>query len=195
MMHNAWRIIKSIVYILAGCLIMTFSEKMMEYAVILVGTTMTVYAVETIVVSIIKKTVLHEDNELFEGLILILLAIVLLFTDKNNLEKVCVIWAIWSILRETEEIKECLHENFHKELHNFSQTLNIIHCVDSGVIIVMSLLMLLSPSEKTVHAHVILLGLELILEVSFPLMNSLVLTILKKTQKHADDSVAAAKGE
>ena len=116
LMKNAWKIIKLVLYLISGCLIMIFSEQVMEYVVILVGAVMTVYAIETIIVSIYEKAVLHEENELFEGLILILLAIVLLFTDKNNLEKICVIWAIWSIIRETEEIKECLFDIFHKYL-------------------------------------------------------------------------------
>lgn len=182
LMKNAWKTIKLIVYLIAGCLIMAFSEQVMEYVVILVGAVMTVYAIETIIVSIFKKTVLHEDNELFEGLILILLAIVLLFTDNSNLEKVCVIWAIWSILRETEEIKECLHDNFHKNPPKFTKVFHYIHCVESAIVIVLSLAMLLSPTEKTAHTHIILLGLELILEVAFPLMNTIAEKICRRTE-------------
>lgn len=190
LMKNAWKTLKLIVYFIAGCLIMAFSEQVMEYVVILVGAVMTVYAIETIIVSIFKKTVLHEDNELFEGLILILLAIVLLFTDKNNLEKVCVIWAIWSILRETEEIKECLHDNFHRNPPKFTKVFHYIHCVESAIVIVLSLAMLLSPTEKTAHTHVILLGLELILEVAFPLMNTIAEKICRRTEHKNTEKTA-----
>ena len=181
-MKNAWKILKLVVYLIAGCLIMAFSEQVMEYVVILVGAVMTVYAIETIIVSVFEKAVLHEDNELFEGLILILLAIVLLFTDKNNLEKICVIWAIWSIIRETEEIKECLYDIFHKNPPGFTKTFHFIHIAESAIVIVLSLVMLLSPTEKTAHTHVILLGLELILEVAFPLMNAIAEKICKSKQ-------------
>lgn len=181
-MKNAWKIIKLVLYLISGCLIMIFSEQVMEYVVILVGAVMTVYAIETIIVSIYEKAVLHEENELFEGLILILLAIVLLFTDKNNLEKICVIWAIWSIIRETEEIKECLFDIFHKNPPRFTKTFHYIHIAESAIVIVLSLIMLLSPTEKTAHTHVILLGLELILEVAFPLMNTIAEKICRRTE-------------
>lgn len=46
--------------------------------------------------------------------------------------------------------------------------MNYAHCLESATVIVLSVLMLLSPSEKTAHAHVILLGLELIFEIAFP---------------------------
>lgn len=190
LMKNAWKTIKLIVYLIAGCLIMAFSEQVMEYVVILVGAVMTVYAIETIIVSIYEKAVLHEENELFEGLILILLAIVLLFTDNNNLEKVCVIWAIWSILRETEEIKECLHDNFHKNPPKFTKVFHYIHCVESAIVIILSLVMLLSPTEKTAHTHIILLGLELILEVAFPLMNTIAEKICRRTEHKNTEKTA-----
>jgi len=192
-MKKIWKIIKSVSYLTAGILIACFSEEMMDYAVALVGTVMTIYAVETIIISIFKKTVLHEDNELFEGLILCLLAIVLLFTDKNNLEKVCVIWAIWSILRETEEIKECLHINVYKKPHAYTKAVNYVHIAESSVVIVLSLLMLLSPSEKTAHTHIILLGLELILEVAFPLVNSFGELIYKMIRKRKGDDSSSGK--
>lgn len=194
-MKKAWKIIKLITYLIAGCLIMAFSEQIMEYVVILVGAVMTVYATETIIVSIFKKAVLHEENELFEGLILILLAIVLLFTDKNNLEKVCVIWAIWSILRETEEIKECLHIIFHKNPPIFTKTFHYIHCAESAIVIVLSLAMLLSPTEKTAHTHVILLGLELILEVAFPVLNAISEKIYMHSEKKKQSAATAGASE
>lgn len=189
-MKKVWKIVKLITYLTAGCLIMAFSEQIMEYVVMLVGAVMTVYATETIIVSIFKKAVLHEDNELFEGLILILLAIVLLFTDKNNLEKVCVIWAIWSIIRETEEIKECLHVIFHKNPPIVTKTFHFIHCAESALVIVLSLVMLLSPTEKTAHTHVILLGLELILEVAFPVMNAISEKIYLHSEKNKKEATA-----
>lgn len=190
-MKNVWIIIKTAVYLIAGVLIVGFCDKIMEYAVVLVGAVMTVYATETIIVSIFKKTVLHEDNELFEGLILCLLALVLLFTDNENLEKVCVIWAIWSILRETEEIKECLHENFHKPVHTAKKTINFIHCAEAATVIILSLEMLLSPSEETARTHLILLGLELILEVAFPIFNRIAEFIIEKS--HAEAKKAEEK--
>lgn len=165
---NAWKIAKTAIYPVIGILIITFSEFAMQHVVVLVGATMSVYAVETVIVSAYKKAVLKEDNELFEGLILALLAVVLLLTDGSALEKVCVIWAIWSILRETEEIKECLFHNFYKRAILQARIVNYVHCLESAVVIVLSVLMLLSPSKKTAHAHVILLGLELVFEIAFP---------------------------
>lgn len=166
---NAWKIAKTAIYPIAGTLIIVFSSFALEHAVTLVGVIMSVYATERVIVSIYKKTVLREDNELFEGLVLALLAAVLLFTDGNDLAKVCVIWAIWSILRETEEIKECLFENFYKRAVFPVQIVNYVHCFESAVVIALSVSMLLSPSVKTAHAHIILLGLELILEIGFPI--------------------------
>lgn len=177
---NAWRIAKTAIYPIVGILIIVFSKFAMQHVVALVGITMSVYAIETVIVSVYKKAVLKENNELFEGLILALLAAVLLLTDGNDLEKVCVIWAIWSILRETEEIKECLFHNFYKRVILPARIVNYAHCLESATVIVLSVLMLLSPSEKTAHAHVILLGLELIFEIAFPIA----VLIAEKTEKN-----------
>ncbi len=168
-----WELIKTAIYLITGTAIIIFSDNVMPYISFFVGSIMVVYAVENIILTAMHKTFFYEEGELFEGVILLLFAFILLFAGNENIEKICTVWAVWSILRETKDFKDSLH----KVLYRHSKPVNVIHCAESAFVIYLSTVMLLTPSLEHAHTHVILLGIELILEVLFPIADEILLKI------------------
>ena len=95
----------------------------------------------------------------------------------DDLVKVCVIWGTWSILREAFEFAENSESLMHKGP-------GLCSMIESIVVIVLSITMIAHPSEHHAHVHIFLLGIELILEVVFPL---LYLLWYRKHPKHSEE--------
>ena len=168
-MPKALKITKTILYIAAGILIFIFFRKMLPYAAFLVGGVVLIYALEELVFCILRR----QFAALAESLIQIVLA-VLLFLSSGDLAKICVIWGVWGIIRESRELTHAL-VNIKK------RRLAIWDIIESVVVISLSVTMILSPTEHHATAHLILLGIELILEVAFPWLEDLLQ--LRKAKK------------
>ena len=179
------QLIKTVLYLLAGIAVLVLNNVIMEahYVGVIVGLVMFFYAVDIILICIAEKKMLHKDG-FFMALMHVLLAVGMFIVVKD-LEKVCIIWAVWSILREGGEISECVHRLYHKRPA-------LISLAESVVIIVFSFMMMTDPTEHHAHFHVILLGIELILEVTFPILNGILDDII---DKRAAAKAASASGE
>lgn len=161
-----WEKIKFCLYIISGVFILVFNYFLhlhVHYVDIVVGTVMLAYAVEDMVISCIKGIVSHK-TKFFESIVLISLAIVLMFFTygEYGYQTRLIIWGTWSILREGDEITECVVRMTHKRPA-------FISLAESIVVIVLSIAMIVDPVEHHAHVHMILLGIELILEVIFPI--------------------------
>ena len=156
---KTYKIIKTIIYLIAGILVLIFNEPIMEYLAFVVGAAVLAYGLDGIIKGIIKKELFGENSLLF-ALVNILIGIAL-FLVHDTLISICIIWAVWSILREGVELTECLHKIMHKKV-------GFINMIESIVVIVFSFTMILNPSHHHAHTHVIILGIELMLEVLFP---------------------------
>ena len=160
---NVWRIIKTVVYLVAAALLFIFHEGAMEIVPYLVGSVIFVYATETLAVAISTKKILTGHVTLFEFLIQILIGVIL-FLVAGDTVKVCVTWGIWSILRESKEITEAVNHLLRKKP-------GLLNAIESIIIIVMSFFMVLEPTEHHIHTHIFLLGAEFICNVLFMNMN------------------------
>ena len=161
---------KTVLYILAGILIFVFYKSVMASGLaFLVGGVVLAYALEEMIFRIVRR----QYAELAESLIQFVLA-VLLFLSYNDLQKICVIWGVWAIIREGREMIEAL-VNIRKNILAF------VDMIESIVVIVLSAMMILNPTHHHATVHLILLGIELILEVTFPLLEEFVQS--KKTKK------------
>ena len=164
---------KTILFGTLGILILIFNHPAMEYLNYVVGGAIFLYAIYAIGNSIFRVDILENDHGLIEGLILLLFAVLVMFFVSDDLVKICLIWGTWSILREAKEITEDLHRIAHKGP-------GFISIVESIVIIVLSVSMIMNPTEHHAHVHVILLGIELILEVAFPYLYMLWYKVTKR---------------
>ena len=158
------KIIKTVLYMLGGVAVLILNNLIMERQFVgyLVGMVIAFYALDIVIVSVAEKRALGEDG-VFMALTHALLSVVL-FLVADDIVKICLVWAVWSILREGKELSECIHRISHKKM-------GILNAVESIVIIVFSFTMILEPGEHHAHVHVIILGIELMLEVIFPIMN------------------------
>ena len=148
---------KAVLFITAAILIFIFHEEVMPYAAFLVGGVILAYAVEELGFLIARK----KYADMAAGLIEIMLA-VLLFIVHDNILSICVIWGVWSVIREGREMT-------HAIAHFRKQRLALLNIAESVVVIVLSCMMILEPGHHHAHIHVILLGIELLLEIAFPL--------------------------
>ncbi len=154
---------KTALYILAGILIFIFYKSVMSAGLaFLVGGVILAYALEEMAFRIIRR----QYAELAESVIQFVLA-VLMFLSYDDLTKICVIWGVWAIIREGREMIEAL-VNIRKNI------LASVDIIESIVVIVLSAMMILNPTHHHATVHLILLGIELILEVAFPLLEELI---------------------
>ena len=163
-----YNLIKLGVYVVLAVLIFIFREQLVEHLKYFIGGLMILYAVEEILFIIIHHVhhILHEDK-VYLGFIELLLGIVLMCVNLSY-ESVCIIWATWSILRESYEIKEIACELKHI-------VPKIVSGVESLVIIIFSILLIIEPGEHHAMIHLYLLLAELVIAPLTPLLDELLM--------------------
>lgn len=154
--------IKAAIYLAAGLAILIWNVALLDSIALLVGGAMLLYAAEGIAVRLATGRAQRHPIGFVDEIVLLLLAVLTLLV-RDDLNKVCVIWAIWAILRERGEIAVVLFRYRRRSV-------GVISLVESVVVIALSFLLVLTPEEH-VHSHVIILGIEMILEVLFPLLD------------------------
>ena len=163
-----YNLIKLVVYAILAVLIFVFRDNLVAHNGLkyFIGGLMLLYAVEEILFIALfhHHHFLHEDKT-YLGFIELVLGIVLL-TVNFSYESVCIIWATWSILRESYEIKEIACE-----LKNIVP--KIISGVESIVVIVFSILLLIEPGHHHALIHLYLLLAELVITPLTPLLDEL----------------------
>ena len=161
-----YNLIKLGVYFVLAVLVFVFRENIVNHLKYFIGGLMLLYAVEEILFIVLHHIhhILHEDK-VYLGFIELILGIVLLCVDAS-VASVCVIWATWSILRESYEIKEIACE-----IKNVIP--KIISGVESVVVIVFSILLLIEPNDHHAIIHLYLLSVELIVAPLTPLLDEL----------------------
>ncbi len=160
---KTYQYIKFFIFLTLGTLILIFNETLIGYIPHLVGSIMLLYGIEDSIVKLCLKEINEDIGKAIDNLLIIMLGIILFFlTDPSKFTIVCIIWSTWSILREGWEIKEKAIEKSN------SLVLSIVNIIESIVVIVFAVMLIFSPTEHHAHFHIILLGIELILEVVFP---------------------------
>ena len=166
-----YKLAKLILFVAMGILVLVFNEAIMakEGALIngIVGCVIAIYGLEGVILPLVRKQWKEKQVAILNGGINILIAVIMIFLLENHpheLRIVCVIWSIWSIMREGEEIVEKGFEGIKE--HPIT---SIINFAESIVVIVFSVMLICAKDahelEHHAHAHVILLGIELIIEV------------------------------
>ena len=169
--NKVYQPVKFALFLIMGILVLVFNEHIMnnDGAIIngIVGTVIAIYGVEGIVLPIVTQQVKKRRIQMLNGGINILIAIVMIFLLEGNSDElriVCVLWAIWSIMREGEEIIEKGFEGIRSH-----PTVSIINFAESIIVIIFSIMLICAKDFHELvhhaHVHVILLGIELIIEV------------------------------
>ena len=166
------RLVKMCILITAGILLFVFSKKLVyeQEGVLLngiVGVVIAFYGIEGILFPILTKQVKKERIMLMSGIINLFVAFIMIFLLENHpdeLHVTCILWSLWSIMRESEEIFEKCFDHWKK--HPVTSFINL---AESIIVIVFSILLIIARDKEQLlehtFAHVILLGVELIIEV------------------------------
>ena len=154
-----WQIIKAFLYLVIALFIFINNNAVLPYVGFLVGGVVCLYSLEELIVLACKRRFFKDTYHLFDGLAQLFIGIILFIVSKDVV-KVCLVWGVWSILRETKEMSEAI-DSLHERKYN------VLSVIESLVIIALSFFMILEPNEEHAHLHVILLGAELVLVVVF----------------------------
>ena len=161
--------VKFILFVVWGILIFIFKDKIAEhseehfYLAALVASLMFAYSIFDFIDLLEKKKTLEAHTKLFDCIIQVVFGIIILADSaiRGNYATICIIWAVWSICREGEELAEDL-ERFKEHIPAY---LNVI---ESIIVLVLSFMLIANPHPEHAKLHLILLGFELILGVVFP---------------------------
>ena len=169
---KVYRLVKMTILIAAGVLLFVFAKPLVYDGKGLllngiVGSVIALYGVEGILYPILTKQAKKERITIMSGVINLFLAAIMIFFLENHpdeLHVTCILWSVWSIMRESEEIFEKCFDHWKK--HPVTSFINL---AESVIVIVFSILLIIARDKKQLlehtFAHVILLGVELIIEV------------------------------
>ena len=155
-----YRFIKLFIFIIFSVLIIVFRNYLLGELSYFIGTLIWVFGLESSIVLLLtsKKEALKSIKFSF-ALFEIILGFTIIFAI-HLFEYVCVIWAVWSILRQSIDINEVLR----KEVKGVFAAILLIQSVVSVVFCVM---LLLSPTEHHAKTHIYLVTTELLV-IGFP---------------------------
>lgn len=184
------RLVKMCLLITAGILLFVFSHKLVydQEGILLngiVGVVIAFYGIEGILYPILTKQVKKERIMLMSGIINLFVAGIMIFLLENHpdeLHVTCILWSLWSIMRESEEIFEKCFDHWKK--HPITSLINL---VESIVVIVFSILLIIARDQEELlehtFAHVVLLGVELIIEVLWEYVGEYEAKLLERAKR------------
>lgn len=149
---KVYQIIKTFCYLALAISLLVTKDVWLEKHRYLIGGLMCVYGLEEFIISIIQKEWL--EYHFYQGIIETFLGIVTLFFV-SEFTTVCVMWGVWSIMRESGEIQDAVISMCHRGPGLISLGLSII-------VIILSAKIILYPTEEIVLEHFTLLAIELI---------------------------------
>ena len=133
---------------------------------------MMAFGLEDLVVIIIKKKKnCYKDISFLHGIFELVLGLIMILLIRDFVE-ICVIWAIWSMMRELFEV----HEIFSGKVKG---VLAVVSMIESLVVFVFSILLIITPSEYHAKTHIYLLIAELIITSFSPVFNELIIGPIK----------------
>ncbi|MBO4251407.1 MAG: hypothetical protein J5911_01960 [Clostridia bacterium] len=176
-----WQIIKAILYFALSILIIIFNNEIMPYVGILVGAVVCLYALEELLIAAAKRTLFNNAYLLSDGTVQLLIGAIL-FIVSSDIIKVCLVWGVWSIIRESKEFAEAIKSIVAKRW-------GVINALESVVVVVLSFFLVLEPKEEHARLHLFLLAAELAIVVLFYIAEQVRDKIVAKKGLSSDESI------
>lgn len=162
--HIRYHFVKLIVSTILATLVFIFREPLVENLKYFIGSLMLVYGVEEIAFEIYGHHLkFYQKGKTYLGLVEVILGLTTLIMPLEY-SAVCIIWATWSIIRESHEIKELVTEIV-------SVPLTIISGLESIAVIVLSIMLIAEPTHHHAMIHIYLLLVELVLTPLVPMLD------------------------
>ena len=162
--HIRYYLVKLIISVILTVLVFVFREQLVENLKYFIGALMIAYGVEGIAFEIFNKhQAFYFESKTYLGLVELILGLTTLLVPLDY-SYVCIIWATWSIIRESYELKELV-----TEIRSITWT--IISGIESITVIVLSIMLIAEPTAHHAMIHIYLLLAELILNPLVPLLD------------------------
>ncbi len=177
-MKKALKIGYFLFYVLLGVAVIVTREITVHYLPFLVGGSMILYGTEEILTAFKHRKMFSEEADVFNGQLQCVIGIFMMISLRGEAHfvTVCIIWSVWSILRENKELREiCLKV---RKLNPF-----LLNLVESLIAIVFSVMLILNPGEHHAVLHTIVLGTEYITKVVFPEFDKWIDSLREKSKK------------
>ena len=160
--------IKAAIFSIIAILVLVFREYHLIHLREMVGILMLLYGLEEIFFEwMFFPHQFAKKSKSYIGVIELMLGITLLCVSSLEYDSVCCIWAVWSMIRESYELKEIITE-LHYPIPRF------ISLVESIAVFVFSILLIINPTEHHALVHLYLLFFELILNPVVPLLDEII---------------------
>lgn len=161
---KTFRLSRLICFSICAVLLLVFNEFFLHNLRWFIGGLIVLYGSLGILALLLAKVKpIYEGQGFLFFSVEILLGLVTLCFIKDY-ATVCVIWAVWSIIRESVELEEI----FARELH---PVLAVISGLESVAVVVLSVMLMMEPGEHHAMIHSYLLVVELVLAALIPVIN------------------------
>lgn len=172
-------VIKLVVFSTLAAFVFAFRDYHVENLKPFIGALMLLYGTEGLLFEILsQRKKFYYAPKVYLALIEFIFGIVLIAAPLP-FDHVCVIWATWSIIRESYEIKEIVTD--FKTV-----TPRVLSGVESIIVIVFSVLLILNPMEHHAAIHMGLLVAELILNPLVVLIDEFLISRKAKRKTPTD---------
>jgi hypothetical protein len=161
---KTFRLSRLICFSIAAILLLVFIEFFLHNLRWFIGGWIVVYGSLGVLALVLakKKPVYEGKGFLFFAVEILLGLTTLCFIEEYA--TVCVIWAVWSILRESVELEEIVERELHPALA-------VVSGLESVAVIVHSVTLMIEPGEHHAMTHSYLLCVELVLSGLIPVLN------------------------
>ena len=164
MKKTLWNKISSILIIVNGILCLTFSEHILSLLPTLCGTILLIKGLIQFIEGIKNKDYAHlEQMDLEKSIISIAVGIGILFRQNEALFIVGMFWGLSGLIKSASSFNIVLYNIYNKKKF-------ITLLIEAIVEFILSLILIFDPFGSVGH-HIVILGLELILDGSMDLLS------------------------
>ena len=161
-----YKYIKLVLFVAFSALIIVFADSLLDNLHYFIPALMMAFGLEDVLITVFeKKKECFKEFPFLYGLLEMLIGVIAIIFVRD-FENICIIWAIWSMIRELLE----LYEIFNGEIKG---AMAIISFIESLVVMVFSILLIITPTEHHAKTHIYLLIAELIITAFSPVFESL----------------------
>ena len=161
---KTFRLSRLICFVVCAVLLLVFNEFFLHNLRWFIGGLIVLYGSLGILALLLAKVKpIYEGQGFLFFSVEILLGLVTLCFIKDY-ATVCIIWAVWSIIRESVELEEIVARELHP-------VLAVVSGLESVAVVVLSVMLMMEPGEHHAMIHSYLLVVELILAGLIPVIN------------------------
>ena len=161
---KTFRLSRLICFVVCAVLLLVFYELFLHNLRWFIGGLIVLYgSLGVLALLLAKVKPIYEGQGFLFFSVEILLGLITLCFIKEY-ATVCVIWAVWSIIRESIELEEIVA----RELHPVPA---IVSGLESVAVVVLSVMLMIEPGEHHAMIHSYLLVVDLILTSLIPIIN------------------------